>query len=697
MEIQIEQVSASDTVMTAPSGPSPSMSAPSDKAVLTPSSLPPTEELQHLRSRVKQLEEQLTKTVRVSAGPATPSPNYNISTTRSHFAGTFHVASESATAGQPPTISRSIMHKTRVFGQSHWMNGVAQFAEVLDLIEPLLQKEGARAMSNLTRCKWLGKTIKAQRTPAWPCPPTRDLPRKDVADALVGNYLRTSESVYRVLHVPTFQRDYEDAMNSKNAEMPFLILLKLAMAIGSSIYDDRFSMRATAIRWVHEAQTWISEPESKARLSLQFLQIHILLLLAREIVGVDGALVWVSTGELFRLAVYMGLNRDPEFLPIMPCYSSEMRRRLWNTILELVLQSSMEAAGPPLCSLDDFNTLPPGNFDDEAITQENPIPAPDDVFTDVSVALALRKMVPLRLCIIKILNGISSHAGYEDTLRLDQELRVASKLISRELQGYKTKGSGGRVPSDYQTRIVDFFIRRYMTAIHMPFFSVSLNETQYAFSRKVVIETSLKTWCTIFPMSSAMASHSQNNALPLETDELSRLALCGTGTFRTSSMQAVFLIAAELKTQVQEETSTLGPMSLRRDLYSVLQEAKKWSLHCIEAGETNIKGYLFLCLVCAQIKGLMNGLSREELPTVLLEAAEEAEAGCLSILEGKIDSATIDVERQDDMAMDPVSEIMADWSLMMPDTHFYLGDSGNMDWMTMDSLAACASYSIDGI
>lgn len=126
MEIQTEQVPASDTVMTVPSGPSPSMSVPSEKAFLTPSSQPQAEELQILRFRVKQLEEQLTKTVRASTGPATPSPNYNISTTRSHFAGTFHVTSESATAGQPPTISRSIMHKTRVFGQSHWMNGVAQ-------------------------------------------------------------------------------------------------------------------------------------------------------------------------------------------------------------------------------------------------------------------------------------------------------------------------------------------------------------------------------------------------------------------------------------------------------------------------------------------------------------------------------------------------------------------------------------------
>lgn len=81
-----------------------------------------------MQLRIKELEEELAKVTLQSLGSRIPSPNYNlnISTTNSHFAGTFHVQSESVTAGQSPTISRTIMHKTRVFGQSHWMNGVAQ-------------------------------------------------------------------------------------------------------------------------------------------------------------------------------------------------------------------------------------------------------------------------------------------------------------------------------------------------------------------------------------------------------------------------------------------------------------------------------------------------------------------------------------------------------------------------------------------
>lgn len=530
-------------------------------------------------------------------------------------------------------------------------------------------------MTTLSKCKWLGKMIKAQRTPTWPCPPTNELPPKEVADILVANYLRTFETIYRVLHIPTFKRDYESTIEASDPDISFVILLKLVMAIGSAMYDEGFSMHATAIRWIHEAQTWTSEPEFKARLGIQFLQIHILLLLARQIVGVEGGLVWITTGEVIRLAIYMGLNRDPEFLPEMSRYTAAMRRRLWNTLLELELQTSMESGGPPLCSLESFNTMPPGNFDDEAISVESPVPAPDDIFTDVSMSLALRKMFPLRLHIAKVLNGLTAHVGYEETVRLDGELRASYRYICQQLQRCKTR-EGARGPSDFQNRILDFFIRRYLTALHMPFFGASMKEVHYAYSRKVVTEASLKIWCTIFPSSPILTSKSPpNSPSSPEPDDLARLASCGTGMFRTTSVQATFLIAAELKTQLQEESS-LGPRALRRDLFTVLQDAKIWCLRCIEAGETNVKGYLFLCLVCAQIDGLMRGFSREEFPDMLLKEAEEAEARCLKLLEANFDASSVSLDRASEMSMEPLSEMTSDWSLMvslpsLPKIYYY--------------------------
>ena len=108
----------------------------------------------------------------------------------------------------------------------------------------------------MQKCKSLAKAIKSQRTPSWPSPPTADLPSKDVADELVDCYLRTIETVYRILHVPTFKRDYE-ALWVSNTEpnTAFLVQLKLVLAIGAITYDEQFSLRTLAIRWIYEAET----------------------------------------------------------------------------------------------------------------------------------------------------------------------------------------------------------------------------------------------------------------------------------------------------------------------------------------------------------------------------------------------------------------------------------------------------------
>lgn len=94
----------------------------------TPASHVSTIEVESLRSRVKQLEEQLTaaRISRSSITSSAPSPNVDIRTTTSHIAGTFHQQQEAPLSDHAPIISRSIMHKTRLFGQSHCMNGFAQ-------------------------------------------------------------------------------------------------------------------------------------------------------------------------------------------------------------------------------------------------------------------------------------------------------------------------------------------------------------------------------------------------------------------------------------------------------------------------------------------------------------------------------------------------------------------------------------------
>jgi hypothetical protein len=533
------------------------------------------------------------------------------------------------------------------------------------MTEPLVRDVTSKAFTGIQKCKSLARVIKSRRTPPWPLPPNPDLPPKDVADKLVDCYLRTSEAIYRILHVPTFRRDYERLwVSDTEPNIGFLVQLKLVLAIGATTYDEKFSLRASAIRWVYEAQAWVSEPEFKSRLSFHSLQTNLLLLLAREAAGVGGTLIWIDTGALFKTAVYMGLHRDPACLPKRTNFAAEMHRRLWNTLLEITLQSSMNSGGPPFLSLDDFDTEPPGNYDDEQLLAEDAAPKSEDNFTEVSIAIALRKTFPLRLAITKLLNDLSSQGSYEETLRLDGELRASYKALCRNLQGCNS--STGPSPSRFEISVLDFIIHRYISALHVPFFGLALHETTYAFSRKVVVETSLKIWFAVCPSSSIMAAQSRADKSSSDQDNLGRLALCGSGFYNTIGFQAANLIAMELRVQLQEEES-LGPVPLRPDLLSVLEDVKPWCLRRIETGETNMKGYLLSSIVAAQIEGLIRGLGKDEMPKLLVKAAEDAAERCLILFEETLgqDQAEGSVDGLNQMSSYPPLELIEDWDFMV--------------------------------
>ena len=120
----IDRASSISRGSTVPSHPSKSLVASSTSAS-TPASQPSARDVESMKSRIRQLEEQLSKATQRSTRSPVLTSNSNIETTTSCIAGTVYVHHDSRLFGQIQAISRSVMHKTRLFGQSHWINGVA--------------------------------------------------------------------------------------------------------------------------------------------------------------------------------------------------------------------------------------------------------------------------------------------------------------------------------------------------------------------------------------------------------------------------------------------------------------------------------------------------------------------------------------------------------------------------------------------
>jgi len=119
---------------------------------------------------------------------------------------------------------------------------------------------------------------------------------------------------------------------------------------------------------------------------------------------------------------------------------------------------------------------------------------------------------------------------------------------------------------------------------------------------------------------------------------MARFVTNGSGFFRTTVFQAGTLAALELRAQLQEDAP--GPTLVRSDLLAALRECKAWSLRCIEVGETNIKGYLVMSLLAAQVNCYLaagdEAVAECDVPMRLVEAAAEIEDECLALLEAMV-------------------------------------------------------------
>ncbi|KAF8849586.1 hypothetical protein BDZ45DRAFT_708746 [Acephala macrosclerotiorum] len=603
----------------------------------TPTTQSSASYVESIKSRIIQLEREQGKAIPTSIQSSPSTPNSSIETTTSQLGGIFH---------------------TRSFGQSHWINVVtSHYPELIKRIEPCFRDERSKIVLGIQRSKSLAKIIKARRAPSWPTISTAELPPKDVTDELIECYLRTSETIYHILHIPSFRRDYDAHwMSAAQSNTAFLVQLKRVLAIGAATYDEQFTLRA-----------WLSQPNIKQQLGIQALQTS--LTLPRS--GKRG--------------LYMGMHKDPARLPKMTTSAAEMRRKLWNTIIETTLQSSLTSGRPPFISVNDFDASPPGNFDEDQLATEDPLPKPEDHFTQASIAIALRKTFPLRLAVAKFLNDIGSHGTYEETLRLDGELRTSYKALCRTLQVWR---SGTRSsPSQFELNLLDFLMHRYISALHIPFFVPALHEALYAWSRKVVIEPSLKIWYTLYPSASIMAAQSRSGIDSSDRDDLARLTVTGSVFYKTVAIQATILIAMELRAQLQEQES-LSPLPLRPDLLSILEGTKDWCLRCIEVGETSIKDYLLTCVVAAQIDGLMQGLAEDDLTKLLIKAAEDAEDTCLPILEEMAARHQVEGEVGElhQMTSNTLPGNAGDWDFLMSDVPLNQGNADPMTWMFNDVL-----------
>ena len=481
----------------------------------------------------------------------------------------------------------------------------------------------------------MARAVKAERPNQWHLNPNfRDcVPPRETSDKLIQLYLRTFESTHRVLHIPTFEKEYQDYWNDpQSASTGFLIKLLLVMAIGTVFYQeaDFHAIRASAQQWVYAAQSWMSAPFEKGRLNLSGLQVHCLILVARQTTGVGGDLVWIGVGSLIRMAITMGFHRDPKLFPRMTVLHAEIRRRLWATILEMAVMSSFDSGNPALISPGDWDTEPPSNINDDEIeetTKEPPVSKPSEVYTQTSLQIQLLKSLRTRLEASRLISDFRFQAAYEDVIRLGTDMFSFGReglLLGQSLP------EGSLQPSTLQRNLLDTPIRRVLLALHFPFAMKARSDPRFYFSRKVCLDAAITI--LTYPCTS---SPSLPCPLQGEQDDYTRLKLVDAGFNKELLIYASIIVQLELITQLEEESPLLRnevERKAREPLKQYLAYMKELSAQRISYGENNIKGHLFLSAVAAQIDAMERG---EDADAFIAKAAKESTETCYGLLKAR--------------------------------------------------------------
>ncbi|KAF7158494.1 hypothetical protein CNMCM6106_005088 [Aspergillus hiratsukae] len=587
-----------------------------------------SDEMQELRNRILTLENALAKASSIRTPETLGAEPSIVLESGPPTTGDERYLSEDIKS-LPWASFRGKKTDTRYCGRSHSMLALSFFRDVGDFMRQRKcthKKDSEFGSLRLFKKEmWLKqRQEEQQRVRCEQASSLVDLlPPRQVADELVQLYLSNFETTYRVLHIPTFLKQYEDYWTApENLDMGFLAKLLLLMAASSCFYspttkiNGKDSLSSTAIHWIEAVQTWRAASFASRNTNFDMLQVQCLLLIARQANALDGDTIWVSSGSLIRSAMTMGLHRNPLRFQKVSRFWAEMRRRLWATIQELDLQSSMDGGMPPTIDPEEYDCDPPSNYDDADLIEsmtEDPPPRDPGIVTRSSFQVLLSRSLPVRVHIAKLVNRLRFTISYDEALRLSEELMQSLHDASDLFPSDRSLSHipGVENPAFTKSYFI-FLIRRHLLALHRPFCLSIMRTPKFSYSRKLCLDSAFDILSLLEPPLGDGA----------EAQPHPHLGHLTGGMFREELFHAAIMVCVEIVLQADEysrsksmlpgQSSVLSSINdMAASQQAVMVRAVENTIRIfgsrIAPGGRGCKPYLFLSLTLASAKARLKG------------------------------------------------------------------------------------------
>lgn len=472
---------------------------------------------------------------------------------------------------------------------------------------------------------------KERVVPDWPtdisphADPRCLVPDRGTCDRLVDLYMITFESVVRIVHVPSFFQDYRKYWQDPSSVSDCVVWkMLLVMAVGVFFCPGSAALQSPAAAWILGGHRWLARRSvESAQFDLNAVQICCLLFVNSQTSRVGSRPIGLLKETLICMAMKLGLHQEPrKHFPAMSASEAEMRRRLWATVLEIAIQSSLDSGLPPLVSSEGYDCTAPSNLDDaDLLGTGNLAPQPLTVFTQSTVSMLLASTQRIRLRILHLVNAPGTTLTYQDALQLTRELHAISNANLALMQSLTASSTG---PTNFHIKILDVCTRRFLLALHAPFASQAKADPCYYYSRKVRMEAAAML------LSHPLPRIDGGESIPVADDHYAQLLLWGDEIFTNALRHAASTLCHDL---IDSSTENAFPMT-DRDCHDHLCQVIQDAIVVFEARAhrrpSTHNDYIFFTCARAQIHAM-----RENKPVdhAVREAAKRSLDHCLAALD----------------------------------------------------------------
>ncbi|OGM42670.1 Zn2Cys6 transcription factor [Aspergillus bombycis] len=307
------------------------------------------------------------------------------------------------------------------------------------------------------------------------------LPAKSICDRLLRTYTDNFEKIHRIIHVPSFRREYAKFWTEPDHEFyqsssAFIPQLTAICTISLALDGQRTKVNDSAL-WeylngpaITLVQRWVQNLSRKGRTELAALQVETLLHLSRRLRLMPAEELWKATGALIRSAMVMGLHLNLAKCSGLSVFAAQVRRRLWITIVEMDLDASIASGMPVMTSPHDVGP-PPANLDDadfdESTSELPPAKGPSGL-TDSIYQVLLAKSLAERLRTMSVARTAREQTDLSELIKQGRAILEHLRQIPSPLK----LGEGAMINDDpailLNRVLLDIYTRRPLLCLYRP-------------------------------------------------------------------------------------------------------------------------------------------------------------------------------------------------------------------------------------